>query len=67
MHLIDFGLSVLNTKKQSNKIVGTHEFMSINSHLKMPKSFQDDLISLGYVLTYLINKKLPWSHLSNLE
>ena len=35
MHLIDFGLSVLNTKKQSNKIVGTHEFMSINSHLKM--------------------------------
>ena len=45
MHLIDFGLSVLNTKKQSNKIVGTHEFMSINSHLKMPKTFQDDLIS----------------------
>ena len=67
MHLIDFGLSVLNTKKQSNKIIGTYEFMSINSHLKMPKSYQDDLISLGYILIYLINKRLPWSHLKDLD
>jgi hypothetical protein len=56
MHLIDFGLSVLNTKKQSNKIVGTHEFMSINSHLKMLLFLVFRLIFIGKQNKYTTNK-----------
>ena len=69
VYLIDFGFckSYLHHNehipcKKTKKIIGSANFASIHSHEHMELSRRDDLESLGYVLYYLYNDKLPWSH-----
>ena len=70
IYLIDYGLS----KKYRSSIKGKHimfikkdrfrgtlNFSSINSMECYESSRRDDLISIGYMLIYLIKGELPWS------
>lgn len=73
IHLIDFGLS---TKYISSKTlkhrkinincgpVGTLRYMSINTLQGVSQSRRDDMESIGYVLIYFLNGKLPWQGLN---
>ena len=47
-------------QKNLNKFAGTPSFCSTNVLMGKEPSRRDDLISLGYVLIFLIKKKLPW-------
>ena len=67
IYLIDFGLSkYFKNKKgytpfQKNVgLVGTARYMSVNSHYGNSQSRRDDLISLGYILLYFYQGRLPW-------
>ena len=69
IYLINFGLAkrFKDNKtnqhipyKQKKKFVGTKEFASINAHLGIEQSRRDDLISIGYILIYLLRGFLPW-------
>ena len=69
LHVIDFGLSRRYKDKNSHQhipyrenrhLVGTARYSSINAHLGIEQSRRDDLESIGYVLTYFINGRLPW-------
>jgi casein kinase I family protein HRR25 len=43
-------------------ITGTPKFVSYYNHIGNTLSRRDDLISLGYLFFYMINKKrVPWS------
>jgi serine/threonine protein kinase len=48
------------TPKNTNKFSGTILFSSANVLRGKEPSRRDDLISLGYLLIFLIKKKLPW-------
>jgi serine/threonine protein kinase len=67
LHIIDFGLSrfymkgnnhVENTKNRS--IVGTIRYISLNVHEGDVYSRRDDIVSIMYVIIYLIKGNLPW-------
>ena len=67
LHIIDFGLSrfymkgnshVENTNNRS--IVGTIRYISINIHEGDVYSRRDDIVSIMYVIIYLIKGNLPW-------
>jgi serine/threonine protein kinase len=67
LHIIDFGLSrfymkgnnhVENTNNRS--IVGTIRYISLNIHEGDVYSRRDDIVSIMYVIIYLIKGKLPW-------
>lgn len=66
--IIDFGLakrykSVNNVHIAENsdkRLTGTARYASINSHRRMELSRRDDLESLGYLMIYFLNGKLPW-------
>jgi casein kinase I family protein HRR25 len=68
VYIIDFGLCkkyVDNDNKhiemKSGKtIIGTPNFVSINVHNGLEPSRRDDLISVAYIILYLINGGLPW-------
>jgi serine/threonine protein kinase len=73
LHLIDFGLSQLFEKNNSdgtkehikkenlNAFSGNFIFASINSYLGYTKSRKDDLESALYLIIFLFNKNyLPW-------
>jgi serine/threonine protein kinase len=70
--IIDFGLSrqyidkngnhKVNTKK--NKITGTLRFISKFIHEGNEPSRRDDLISMVYIIIYLLNGSLPWQGLT---
>ena len=69
IYLIDFGLSKLYIDpmsgkhiqySESNLLMGTAKFVSINTHLGIEQSRRDDLEALGYVLIYLSKSGLPW-------
>jgi serine/threonine protein kinase len=68
IYIIDFGLCRKyidndneHIKMKSGKtIIGTPNFVSVNMHNGIEPSRRDDLISVAYIILYLINSGLPW-------
>jgi casein kinase I family protein HRR25 len=67
VNIIDFGLSRIYIKEDahiSNKpnasIVGTMRYISTHIHEGNVYSRRDDIISILYVIIYLLKGKLPW-------
>ena len=69
IYLLDFGLSKKfrssTSKKhmpfiQNNKLIGNARYSSINALDGCSQSRRDDLESLGYLLIYLLQGRLPW-------
>ena len=69
IYLIDFGLSLCYTdnngrhisRRNSREIVGSINFISVNIHKGIAASRRDDIVSIFYVLVYLIVGDLPWN------
>ena len=70
IYIIDFGLSKKYRSSRTgkhisfsknNKFYGTLNFSSLNAMKGYQMSRRDDMISIGYMLIYLIKGKLPWS------
>ena len=69
IYLIDFGLSLCYkdnngrhiSQRNSREIVGSINFISVNIHRGISPSRRDDIISIYYVLVYLIVGDLPWN------
>ena len=73
IHIIDFGLSKRFINKDTfqhepykctNQFTGSYIYSSINNHRGVEQSRRDDLESIGYMLLYFYNKKLPWQGLN---
>lgn len=70
LYCIDFGLAKKYIDKSGNhicfktdkKFVGTARYASIASHNLQEQGRKDDLESLGYLLIYLFNGRLPWQN-----
>jgi serine/threonine protein kinase len=68
IYIIDFGLCrkyIDNDNKHiemkiGKTIIGTPNFVSLNVHNGVEPSRRDDLISVAYIILYLINGGLPW-------
>ena len=69
IYLIDFGLSKRFKDNKTNQhipykegrpFIGTARYASANAHLGLEQSRRDDLISIGYILIYLLKGILPW-------
>jgi len=77
LFIIDFGMSRTyiddKTKKhRCNKlrttgIIGTPRYISTNVHDGNEPSRRDDLISIMYVIIYLVKGRLPWKAAGSLE
>jgi len=76
LYIIDFGLSktYINYEenchiemKNSNNIIGTPSYVSLNGHKLLELSRRDDLESLGYMLIYLYCGKLKWQKINIYE
>ena len=74
IYLIDFGLSqqIIDPVtylhipySQSEYLVGSARYSSINSQMGINQTRRDDLESLGYILIYFLKGKLPWMGLKN--
>ena len=72
IYLVDFGLSKKYRSDQTKrhvkfqntgKLTGTLRFASPNALRGGEQSRKDDLISAGYMLIYLMRKKLPWQEI----
>jgi casein kinase 1 len=72
---IDFGFATFfvdeNSRhlplKNHNNIIGTPKYISINIHNGNTASRRDDLISMGYILIFLLCRELPWDALKKTE
>ncbi len=69
VNIIDFGfakrfrdpMTCLHIRyRQDKNLTGTARYASINNHLGVEQSRQDDLESLAYILIYFLHGKLPW-------
>ena len=70
LFLIDFGMARTYidgktnahrcNKMRTNGIIGTPRYVSIHVHDGCEPSRRDDLISIMYVLIYLVKGRLPW-------
>ena len=68
LYLIDFGLAQSFLDENLNHyelhanapFVGTKRYMSINTHQGLTASRRDDLESLGYIMMFLYQGRLPW-------
>jgi len=73
LYCIDFGLAKKYVNNKNNhvemttkhKFCGTARYASISAHLGYTQSRKDDLESIGYILVYLFNGKLPWQHIKH--
>ena len=70
IHLIDFGLAKQFRSdgqhipyREGKSMVGTSRYASLSAHLGVQQGRKDDLESLGYLLIYFLNGKLPWQQL----
>ena len=70
VNIIDFGLSRIYIKedvhipnKADSSIVGTMRYISTHIHEGNVYSRRDDIISILYVIIYLLKGKLPWCSL----
>jgi serine/threonine protein kinase len=57
VHLIDFGLSERTDhliEDQHTGFIGTRRYASRNAHLFKALSKRDDMISLGFVLVFML-------------
>ena len=69
--IVDFGLSktFLDKErfhipaKEKQSVTGTLRFCSVRTNLRRETSRRDDCESMGYVIVYLKNGKLPWQNL----
>lgn len=69
LYLIDFGLATFYVDEISNhcensqtdSIIGTPNFVSINIHNGNKYSRRDDMISIGYLYLYVLFGKCPWT------
>jgi serine/threonine protein kinase len=68
VYLVDYGLCKrfrMDAKdhipyREGKRLTGTVRYASVRTHIGEEQSRRDDLESLGYVLVYLIRRKLPW-------
>ena len=69
IYLIDYGLAKRFKDNKTNQhipyrekrpFIGTARYASINAHLGLEQSRRDDLMSIGYILIYLLKGVLPW-------
>lgn len=74
LYLIDFGFCKSYLKndqhiplKNTNKLIGSPNYASVNAHKCIELSRRDDLESIGYILLYLYNGKLEWEEIDFLE
>ena len=76
LYLVDFGLSqkYIDSKtgkhikfRNRDKLIGTLKFNSTNALIGLELSRRDDLESLCYLISYLINGQLPWNKLLNIK
>ena len=67
-YLIDYGISNFYVDRQGKHIelqtdcclIGTVRYASLYSHQGFELTRRDDLISLGYLMYYLLDGSLPW-------
>ena len=69
IYIIDFGLAkkVRDTKRNGRDIIGTENFCSINVMNGIEYSYRDDLISIGYIMLYLLHDNLKWEDQTTCE
>ena len=75
IHLIDFGLATIyscnygeeNAISDSTDIIGSPKYISYFMHNGEPKSFRDDLLSLGYMYMFLNTGSLAWENVPDIS
>jgi len=73
LYLIDFGLAKQYMSiggehilyRSDKNLIGTVRYASVNSHDNKELSRRDDIESIGYLILYLIMRKLPWQGITH--